>query len=63
MHCSNEAELREFLLKSYREYKEQGAVQYHGIEEEILKYSHVEMARKFAEILDEVAVGASFTEG
>ncbi|HRU80860.1 MAG TPA: hypothetical protein P5515_10200 [Methanolinea sp.] len=44
-------------------HKERGAAQYHGIEEEILKYSHVEMARKFAEILDEVAVGASFTEG
>lgn len=59
MHCSNEAELREFLLKSYREYKERGAVQYHGIGEEIMKYSHVEMARKFAEVLDAVTAGAT----
>lgn len=59
VHCSNEAELREFLLKSYREYKERGAVQYHGIGEEIMKYSHVEMARKFAEVLDAVTAGAT----
>ncbi len=54
MHCSTEAELREYLLKAYREYKELGAVQYHGIEAEVMKYSHREMARKFAEVLDEV---------
>lgn len=54
VHCSNEAELREYLLKAYQEYKELGAVQYHGIEAEVMKYSHREMARKFAEVLDEV---------
>jgi len=54
VHCSNETELREYLLKAYREYKELGAVQYHGIEAEIMKYSHREMARKFAEVLEEV---------
>jgi len=54
VHCSNDAELREYLLKAYREYKELGAVQYHGIEAEVMKYSHREMARKFAEVLDEV---------
>jgi hypothetical protein len=54
VHCSNEAKLREYLLKAYREYKELGAVQYHGIEAEVMKYSHREMARKFAEVLEEV---------
>lgn len=54
VHCSNETELREYLLKAYREYKELGAVQYHGIEAEIMKYSHREMARKFAKVLGEV---------
>jgi len=58
VHCSNEAELREYLLKAYREYRELGAVQYHGIEAEVMKYSHVEMARKFAEVLEEVTTGA-----
>jgi len=57
VHCSNEAELREYLLKAYREYKELGAVQYRGIEAEVMKYSHREMARKFAEVLEEVAGG------
>lgn len=54
MHCASEAELREYLLKAYQEYKELGAVQYHGIEAEVMKYSHRVMARKFAEVLDEV---------
>lgn len=56
VHCSNEAELREYLLKAYQEYKELGAVQYRGIEAEVMKYSHREMARKFAEVLDEITV-------
>jgi len=54
VHCSNEAELREYLFKAYQEYKELGAVQYRGIEAEVMKYSHREMARKFAEVLEEV---------
>ncbi|MDH7511201.1 MAG: glycosyltransferase [Methanolinea sp.] len=63
VHCSNEAELREYLLRAYREYRELGAVQYHGIGEEIMKYSHVEMARKFAEVLDAVTAGATPMQG
>lgn len=35
------------------EYKEKGFAAYHGIEGEINKYSHKEMARKFAEVLDD----------
>jgi len=54
VHCATEEELRDYLLQAYREYKELGAVQYHGIEEEIMKYSHVEMARKFTEVLEMV---------
>ena len=54
VHCATEEELRHYLIQAYREYKELGAVQYHGIEKEIMKYSHVEMARKFAEVLEMV---------
>jgi len=57
VHCSNEDEIRDYLLKAYREYKQLGAVQYRGIEEEVMKYSHREMARKFAKVLDEVTSG------
>ena len=63
VHCSNEAELREYLLRAYREYRELGVVQYHGIGEEVMKYSHVEMARKFAEVLDAVTAGATPMQG
>jgi len=44
-------------------HKELGAVQYHGIGEEIMKYSHVEMARKFAEVLDAVTAVATPVQG
>ncbi len=56
IHCATEEELRDYLLQAYYEYKKLGAVQYHGIEEEIKKYSHVEMGRKFAGVL-EIVVG------
>jgi glycosyltransferase involved in cell wall biosynthesis len=51
VHVSNDKEVRTFLLKAYHEFKENGAVQYRGIEVEIMKYSHGEMAKKFAEVL------------
>jgi hypothetical protein len=44
------------LLRWYREYKSAGAVSYSGDEAEINKYSHREMARKFASILDGLTV-------
>lgn len=57
VHCSNEAELKDYLIKAYREYKEQGAVQYRGITAEVMKYSHRKMARKFADVLEDVVNG------
>jgi len=54
VNCATEEELRDYLLQAYREYMGLGAVQYHGIEKEIMKYSHVEMARKFTEVLEMV---------
>ena len=53
-HISNEEDLKDYLIKTYREYKERGEVQYHGIDIEVMKYSHREMARKFAEVLDKL---------
>jgi hypothetical protein len=40
------------LLRLYQEYKSAGAVSYSGDESEISKYSHREMAKKFASVLD-----------
>lgn len=54
VHISDEDDLNAYLLQSYKEFKEKGSVSYYGIHEEIMKYSHIEMARKFAYVLDTV---------
>jgi glycosyltransferase involved in cell wall biosynthesis len=54
IHAGNEKELNSAILQAYHEYKEFGAVQYHGINTEIMKFSQTEMARKFAEVLNEI---------
>lgn len=54
VHVSNEAELQDYLLNAYSEYKERGSVQYRGIDAEVMKYSHLEMARQFAKVLEDV---------
>jgi glycosyltransferase involved in cell wall biosynthesis len=54
VHISNERELKEYLSTAYHEYIETGVVKYHGIDAEVMKYSHREMAKKFAEVLDRV---------
>ncbi|OQA52538.1 MAG: hypothetical protein BWY45_03153 [Euryarchaeota archaeon ADurb.Bin294] len=48
----SEEDLREYLIRTYREFKTYGKVRYTGIDEEIMRYSHREMAKSFAEILD-----------
>jgi len=45
-------EIKAALLRLYQEYKSTGAVSYAGDEAETNKYSHREMAKKFAAILD-----------
>jgi len=45
-------EIKIVLTNLYQDYKKLGYVPYYGVEEEIQKYSHREMARKFAELLD-----------
>lgn len=46
--------LRRFLVDSYIEYKTTGSVVYRGRRQVVMKYSHVEMARRFAELLEQV---------
>ncbi len=46
------AEIKALLLRLYQEYKSTGAVSYSGDEAETSKYSHREMSKKFATILD-----------
>jgi hypothetical protein len=54
VHVSSDSEIKDQLLKLYREYRENGVVKFSGVPSEIEKYSHREMARKFAEVLDDI---------
>ena len=45
-------DVKALLLRLYQEYKSTGAVSYSGDEAEVSKYSHREMAKRFASILD-----------
>jgi len=44
--------LKHMLIELYNQYKTHGYVPYRGHVERIVKYSHREMARRFAELLD-----------
>jgi glycosyltransferase involved in cell wall biosynthesis len=52
IHVSSLQGLKDVLIEFYKQYTETGQVQYHGDRQRIYKYSHPEMARKFAELLD-----------
>lgn len=52
--AQNVEDVERALEKAYREYKLKGEVAWHGDESKINNYSHREMARKFAEILDSI---------
>jgi glycosyltransferase involved in cell wall biosynthesis len=56
LHACTKAQVREFVLGAYAEYKKKGYVFYAGDSEAINRYSHPEMARSFAQVLDGVAV-------
>jgi hypothetical protein len=48
-------DIKNFLRGLYVEYKRNGKITYNGDMEKINNYSHREMARKFAEVLDSIA--------
>ena len=54
MYGSVVKNIKSILRELYQEYKLTGKISYNGDIEEINKYSHREMARKFAGILDQV---------
>jgi glycosyltransferase involved in cell wall biosynthesis len=55
IHVNDLTSVKQALLDFYNEYKTTGQVSYPGSAEEINKYSHVEMAKKFAEILTNIS--------
>lgn len=52
---ANPEDVKIILIEIYREYQATGRVQYRGEESKINRYSHREMAYKFAEVLDKVS--------
>lgn len=57
VYVRSEGQLRAFLIEAYKEYQQLGRVSYAGDETVIRRYTHLEMARKFANVLDMVAGG------
>jgi hypothetical protein len=51
-YCRTVEDIKNILREIYSEYKQKGKISYNGDVEKINKYSHREMARKFAEVLD-----------
>lgn len=56
VYVSSIEELKNAILSYYQEYKLTGKVSYKGNLVEIEKYSHREMARKFAEVLNSITI-------
>ncbi len=52
-YCPTIEDVKYALKKLYTKYRLKDAVLYHGNIEKINKYSYHEMARKFAEVLEE----------
>jgi glycosyltransferase involved in cell wall biosynthesis len=53
-HAPDIFALKRKLLEFYKEYKRKGNVSYMGIKDEIRKYSHYEMAKKFSQIFEQL---------
>ena len=54
IHSSDVNQTKEFIKLSYNEYKAHGEIKYNGIENEINKYSQIEMTKKFNDILNKI---------
>ena len=55
IHALSKPQLRECIMAMYREFKDSGRVRYHADPEAVEQYSHRQMARKFADVLDVTA--------
>jgi glycosyltransferase involved in cell wall biosynthesis len=58
VHAMSTERVREFLFRSYGEFRRTGRVAYSGDLQAIEQYSHPEMAHRFAKVLDCVTAGA-----
>jgi hypothetical protein len=58
VHAISKQQVRDYLLQAYRDYKLSGSVPYHGNEHVISSYSHLEMAQRYAQLMDKMVSGA-----
>ena len=59
VHAISREQVREFLLTSYGEFKKSGCVSYSADRQAIERYSHPEMARSFAQVLNDAVLTLS----
>lgn len=59
-YCKNNQEIKNFILKSYLEYKKNGEVSYQGNLDEINRYNYREKAKDFSEVLNKIIEKAEF---
>ena len=59
IHALSKSQLRASIIAMYREFIDCGQVQFHGEARAIERYSHRQMARRFANVLDVTAGGES----
>lgn len=57
IHASGYEKLKQVFIELYEQYRILGYVPYKGREEHITKYSHREMARRFASLMEELCKG------
>lgn len=50
----NVDEIKKEILRAYSEFKSYGSVQYNGLNGEVKKYSHKEMAKKFVDVFNQI---------
>ena len=60
-HTFSKADIRDFLIAAYGEFQTRGYVAYRGQEAAVARYTHLQMAGRFAEVLDEVGQGTVAT--
>jgi hypothetical protein len=59
IHVQSDRELKDFLVAAYAEFARTGGVCYQGDANEVKQYTHREMARKFATVLNSVIENTS----
>jgi glycosyltransferase involved in cell wall biosynthesis len=59
VHAISMQQVRDYLLKAYTDYKLIGSVPYYGNERLISSYNHLQMAQRFAQLMNKMVTGAA----